>query len=31
MFGNSKRETCYPQVFGHRPRFVILSGEKRRM
>ena len=31
MFEKLKRETCYPQAFGHRPRFVILSGEKHRM
>ena len=31
MFGKLKRETCYLPAFGHRPRFVILSGEKRRM
>ena len=31
MFEKLKRETCYLPAFGHRPRFVILSGEKRRM
>ena len=22
MFGNSKRETCSPQTFGHRPIYI---------